>query len=480
MNVKRFLKINWIIFLFFYTNMAFAVGFGEIKLFSYLNEPLSAEIELLGTESYDADRLMVALGSAQEFKRAGLERPFFLSQLKFEVRRLASSRTFIKIWSKEAIKQPYLEFLLDLSWPGGRLVRGYTLLLDPAPIQRSNELHEKRASLHSNVNNSASSLNESLEANNSKQLETLFDTESKSHGQELPLPPMTVVSHSKPPITHEPHTTQAQSEEQGFNSDSHLNSNITAKHASNPNQEVTTIHANATTNIAEGSTAIGSLSEPIAENRSEQNSQNSLGQNPNKPDQGPAQTLANSGSTFIPPFSSNTLQINFTKQGLILAVGGFLFLLIPIGFFILFIMRRKKQLTISAELSEMKPKMHYWNKSKAAEDELETQGLKPPIVLQSNQPGGRSSIIDAGIMQNSENLSRDLTSELPYPDPDKMHYRPLVNELSLKLELAHHYLAIGDNINALPLINDVMLEGSETERHTARQLLYELESQKSS
>lgn len=118
-----------------------AVSFGEIKLHSYLNEPLDAEIELLGTETYDTDRLLVSLASAQEFKRAGVERPFFLTEFRFQVSR-KDNHTSLRITSIDPVKQPFLDFLIDLSWPGGRLVRGYTLLLDPAPIE-SGRLHEK-------------------------------------------------------------------------------------------------------------------------------------------------------------------------------------------------------------------------------------------------------------------------------------------------------------------------------------------------
>ena len=126
-----------------FNSNAYCLSFGEVKLYSYLNEPLDAEVELLGTDSMDSDQIAVSLASAQEFARAGLERPFFLSLLRFEVIRSAN-HTFIKITSKDAIKQPYLDFLIDLAWPGGRLVRGYTLLLDPAPFNGGG-VHEKRA-----------------------------------------------------------------------------------------------------------------------------------------------------------------------------------------------------------------------------------------------------------------------------------------------------------------------------------------------
>jgi FimV-like protein len=108
-----------------------ALGLGPIKLYSYLNEPLEAEIELLDAQTEDVNHLMASLASNQDFKRAEIARPYYLNQLRFEIVQ-DRKRTFIKVTSDDSIKTPYLEFLTTLTWPGGKLVRTYTLLLDPA------------------------------------------------------------------------------------------------------------------------------------------------------------------------------------------------------------------------------------------------------------------------------------------------------------------------------------------------------------
>lgn len=166
-----------------------ALGFGEVKLYSYLNEPLDAEIELLGAENFDPNRILVTLASAQEFKRAGLDRPFLLSNMQFQVER-RNDHTFIKIISTDAIHQPYLEYLLDLSWPGGRLVRGYTLLLDPAP-SGTPPLHERRPPLVKIPQETSFTAQNSV--THQDRFEKLFDEKSaENFTQESP--PMTIVS----------------------------------------------------------------------------------------------------------------------------------------------------------------------------------------------------------------------------------------------------------------------------------------------
>jgi FimV-like protein len=110
--------------------IGFSLGFGPIKLSSYLNEPLDAEIELQGAEDIDTSHLIATLASVEDFKHIELARPYFLSTLRFEVVQ-KNKQTILKVTSDEVVKQPYLEFLVQFTWPEGRLVRDYTLLLDP-------------------------------------------------------------------------------------------------------------------------------------------------------------------------------------------------------------------------------------------------------------------------------------------------------------------------------------------------------------
>jgi len=125
--------------------IAFSLGFGEIRLYSYLNEPLDAEIELLGAEDVDLSQVLITLASTEDFKKVQLARPYFLTRLRFTLI-MHDDREFIHVTTEENVKQPFLEFLVVLSWPDGRLVRGYTVLLDPPPLNRSRaEINNRKA-----------------------------------------------------------------------------------------------------------------------------------------------------------------------------------------------------------------------------------------------------------------------------------------------------------------------------------------------
>jgi len=110
---------------------ALGLGLGEIRLSSALNEPLSAEIDLVAATPEELAALDAYLASPEVFQRYGLDRPAFLSSIQFSVGRGQDGRNVLLVRSSDAISEPFVSFLVDVNWPRGRLLREYTVLLDP-------------------------------------------------------------------------------------------------------------------------------------------------------------------------------------------------------------------------------------------------------------------------------------------------------------------------------------------------------------
>lgn len=110
---------------------ALALGVGEVQLHSALNQRLDAEIKLLSVDPAEADTIEASLASYDDFARVGLERPSSLMFLRFKVEQSPSGEYYIKLSSREAIREPFLDFLVEVKWRSGRVLREYTLLLDP-------------------------------------------------------------------------------------------------------------------------------------------------------------------------------------------------------------------------------------------------------------------------------------------------------------------------------------------------------------
>ena len=108
-----------------------ALGLGNIKMESALNQPLNAEIELLSATPDDLKGLEVKLASREAFMRAGVDRSGLLSQIKFNTTK-RGGKYYVILTTQQAVREPFLNFLLELNWKNGRMLREYTVLLDPA------------------------------------------------------------------------------------------------------------------------------------------------------------------------------------------------------------------------------------------------------------------------------------------------------------------------------------------------------------
>jgi len=109
---------------------SYAFGLGKITPNSVLNEPFRAEIPVTALRGDDAETLKVQLASNKEFAKAGLKRTFLLSQLNFEIVDISGVTTVV-VTSSQPVKEPFLDFLIKATTSNGRLIREYTVLLDP-------------------------------------------------------------------------------------------------------------------------------------------------------------------------------------------------------------------------------------------------------------------------------------------------------------------------------------------------------------
>lgn len=108
-----------------------ALGLGELKLESFLNEPLKASVDLLNTGGLHEDEIKIRLATREDFQKLGLDRAYFLTNITFDVELDEKGRAQIIVTSDDAVLEPYLDFIVEARWPSGRLLREYTVLIDP-------------------------------------------------------------------------------------------------------------------------------------------------------------------------------------------------------------------------------------------------------------------------------------------------------------------------------------------------------------
>ena len=119
-----------IVVLLIIPGFASALGLGEIEIHSALNQPMDAEIELVGFQADEIDEVKVELASQRVFERVGIPRPYILTRLKFTPA-VVAGKPVIRVTSTDSVREPFLTFLVDVRWSKGKLLREYTVLLDP-------------------------------------------------------------------------------------------------------------------------------------------------------------------------------------------------------------------------------------------------------------------------------------------------------------------------------------------------------------
>ena len=111
--------------------MAHAAGLGKMSVNSALGQPLAAEIELFAADKAELESLSASLASDQAFRDANVEFSPVLSSLRFSVEKKPNGKSVLKVTSNRPVNDPFVDMLIELNWASGRLVREYTMLLDP-------------------------------------------------------------------------------------------------------------------------------------------------------------------------------------------------------------------------------------------------------------------------------------------------------------------------------------------------------------
>ncbi|VTU39772.1 hypothetical protein H4CHR_04801 [Variovorax sp. PBS-H4] len=110
---------------------ATALALGRLNVQSALGEPLRAEIEVTEIVPAEADGLKVNIASAEAFNAAGVPYNPALADVRASLQRRADGRYVVRLSSNRMLSEPFIDLLIEVNWNSGRVVRDYTVLLDP-------------------------------------------------------------------------------------------------------------------------------------------------------------------------------------------------------------------------------------------------------------------------------------------------------------------------------------------------------------
>jgi len=116
---------------FILPGVAGALGLGDVTLNSALNQPLNADISIKRVGDLSKAEILTKLAPIKEFNRSGVDRAYFLNDIQFDVRFSEDGSANIHLATRKPVVEPFLNFILEVQWPQGKLLKEFTLLLDP-------------------------------------------------------------------------------------------------------------------------------------------------------------------------------------------------------------------------------------------------------------------------------------------------------------------------------------------------------------
>jgi pilus assembly protein FimV len=114
-----------------------ALALGRITSLSALGEPLVAGIDVPDINDEERTSLKAALASPDAFRIAGMEYNPALASAQITLVRRDNGSSYLLVRSDKVVTDPFVNLVINANWSTGRIVRNYTLLLDPPAAKQS-------------------------------------------------------------------------------------------------------------------------------------------------------------------------------------------------------------------------------------------------------------------------------------------------------------------------------------------------------
>ena len=122
---------------YFVAGSAWALSLGIATVQSSLGQGLRAEVDVSTAADAEADSLTVEIASVQAYAAGNLDFNPALQDLKVSLQRRAGGNLVIRITGDRPVNEPVLQVLLDVRWSTGKMVRSFTLFIDPPAPEKT-------------------------------------------------------------------------------------------------------------------------------------------------------------------------------------------------------------------------------------------------------------------------------------------------------------------------------------------------------
>lgn len=135
-TLKTFLWQRWLgqatlVLFFLGSHSAFSLTLGRIHVQSAQGQTLRAELDIANMSAEESASVKANIAPETSFAAMGLEYKPLFADIQITLERRSDGSQFFKFLSLSTVNDKYLDMVLEVRWTAGRIVRNFTLLLDP-------------------------------------------------------------------------------------------------------------------------------------------------------------------------------------------------------------------------------------------------------------------------------------------------------------------------------------------------------------
>ncbi|MGB1086202.1 MAG: type IV pilus assembly protein FimV [Methylophilaceae bacterium] len=141
------LKLFFTFFVLSLSSTIYALQIGTFKILSYQDTPLKIQVDLSLAKDDNIESLKPSIAPKADFDAAGIPRLPIHDQMIVELKQI-EEKPYIELTTNSPIKDSYMDILLQVESEKGRSLKEFTVLLDPVPVTRKEDLENAKLELN--------------------------------------------------------------------------------------------------------------------------------------------------------------------------------------------------------------------------------------------------------------------------------------------------------------------------------------------
>ena len=129
--IVRYIKFLLVFFVTLFSINSYSLQLGKVIFQSNQNAPLDVSIQVNLTSEDKIDLLKPSIAPKENYDSQGIERTKIHNDIVMSLISKKPNKTVLRLTSKIPVTEPFLDLLIQIESPSGKILKEYTVLLDP-------------------------------------------------------------------------------------------------------------------------------------------------------------------------------------------------------------------------------------------------------------------------------------------------------------------------------------------------------------